>query len=244
MSEKKEKILDDVRKSGFPSELKASSVFRNRKWNVEGNTYFIDQDEQKGREIDLFARHVRLLTNRKPEVYAVSLVYAEVKKSDKPWVIFSSEKTKIEESLTGPLVYTHNLQGSRLHDLFRRKHPSCHYPRYGRSGYIGFSQDSSTFFGAVISAAKACIAGHQAAEEQEGIYSDVSLDAFFYSPLIILDGGLYECYLDCDGDLVLDQVKLMPYSFHYASPRYEPTSYHVDIVTLAALYDYVVGHEI
>jgi hypothetical protein len=49
-----EKIRTFIRGRGFVVEMRAISVFRRRKWLYEASATYLDADEQKAREIDLY----------------------------------------------------------------------------------------------------------------------------------------------------------------------------------------------
>jgi hypothetical protein len=51
----KTKIYNEILKTGFPLELRTADYLLNREYHVAHNVYFLDRDEQKGREIDLRA---------------------------------------------------------------------------------------------------------------------------------------------------------------------------------------------
>ena len=48
-----EKLKTQILKTGFPTELEVSKIFLQQDWSVDFNSFYIDKDENKGREIDL-----------------------------------------------------------------------------------------------------------------------------------------------------------------------------------------------
>lgn len=52
-----DKILKDILTTGFPLEMEVSNNFARDRWTVDHNSYYIDKDELKGREIDLIASY-------------------------------------------------------------------------------------------------------------------------------------------------------------------------------------------
>lgn len=48
-------IRDKILESGFPLQFYVSSILNRYKWQVYPNTYFLDKDEMKGRELDIKA---------------------------------------------------------------------------------------------------------------------------------------------------------------------------------------------
>lgn len=51
----KKRVYEEVVKTGFPLELRTADYLRSLKYHIAHNIYFLDRDEQKGREIDLRA---------------------------------------------------------------------------------------------------------------------------------------------------------------------------------------------
>ena len=244
MDDLAKKIQNDALKSGYPSELKAERIFTEAAWPTTGNSYFIDQDENKGREIDLHAYKNSSDTGTNPVVFAWSMISADVKKSEKPWVVFSSKRCWRENNPGYSLLsHLHNTQGHINHEILNYEHPTTSLPRIGRSSQVAFSHDTSTIFNSIVSAVKASIEEHRAAEEHKEIWSENSVDAVFYEPVVILDGKLFECYLDENNEIKTEEAGFLQYGLHYASPRYKAKQYFVDIVTLGALEEYLVLKE-
>lgn len=241
MSDLAEKVRKDSLSSGFPSELRAEAIFKSHGWSVTGNLYFIDQDENKGREIDLRAYTNFNNTEIEPVVFCWSLLSAEVKKSVKPWVIFTSPRGMFENNTHRKLAHMHNTSG-HLETKLQKLHPSMSMPRIGRTSQVAFSHDTSTIFSSVVGATKAAIDDHKAAEEHGEIWSDDSIDAVIYEPIVILDGPLFECYIEA-GELITEQASVIQYGLHYASPNYKHEQYFVDIVTLDYLEIYLKKKE-
>lgn len=106
MSDKiEDKILKDILTTGFPLEMEVSNNFARDRWTVDHNSYYIDKDELKGREIDLIASY--FLSNPKSDNY-FELHYImpiEIKLANKkPWVFFTTEVTSLENFKGYPLI--------------------------------------------------------------------------------------------------------------------------------------------
>ena len=97
------KLLNDIKETGYPLELKIANKFRNNSWQLKYNSYYVDKDEKKGREIDLISNTLRAFPEKdtsesekdKYPYLEVNLsLIIEIKESrDKPWVVFTTEKT-------------------------------------------------------------------------------------------------------------------------------------------------------
>jgi hypothetical protein len=47
------KVKDDIPKTGFVTEMLVTGAFRTAGWIAVDHTYYMDRDENKGREIDI-----------------------------------------------------------------------------------------------------------------------------------------------------------------------------------------------
>src|SRR5205085_5320739 len=93
----KKKVIADLEKSGFGSEMRALKLFLSHRWGCLSGSSFIDLDEQKPREYDLLAFQ---LLNNKADAQQLDCwfhIIAHVKKTEKPWVVF---KTHLGERVT------------------------------------------------------------------------------------------------------------------------------------------------
>jgi hypothetical protein len=244
VDELRSKLLKDIEQTGFPTELRVSDIFQACGWVVNENTYFIDQDENKGREIDMQV-HNNLSIAMPKRVFVWSMLSVEIKKSEKPWIVFTS-KRKMGDILGGYglIHHTHNVDPDQFtaRDI-DRAHPSINYKYFGRNGYVAFSGNNSQIFSAIVSATKASIEEHRLAEEHKEAYDENSLDVVFYTPLVVLDGKLFSACLDMKGEIELQEAQHIAYKFNYMSPSYEQHSYLVDIVTLDGLSTYIDKQE-
>ena len=126
----------------------------------------------------------------------------EVKKSEeKPWVVFSSP---LDPFLGlgggyGLLHHGHNVDSGILpYEAIMRKHPAQGASRLGRSLYVAFSagETNPSAFGAIVSASKAAYAAHEKAAQCREEWSEDSVDITFYTPVVVVEGKLFECYLE------------------------------------------------
>lgn len=91
-------ILEDVLKSGFPTEIKAANTLISEGWMVFRNFPYIDRDSGKERSYDIRAvkygpKHSPL----KEHAYFMVKLFVECKySSNKPWVFFRSGEPRID----------------------------------------------------------------------------------------------------------------------------------------------------
>ena len=89
--------------------------------------------------------HTSIQSKSDPKVSIWAMLSIEVKKSEKPWVIFTSDRRKLSDILGGYRIlnHTHNLGQGRKMLLeateINKFHPSSHRTRLGRNGYVSFA---------------------------------------------------------------------------------------------------------
>jgi len=226
------KVVKEITKSGFPLELRVSRLLESNGYLLAHNLYYVDQDEGKGREMDL-----RALKNfewkKGAQIYRVRhCLIVECKKSEKPWVVFTSAETyydrKIHEIQRGGSDPKNKLGSSEALGI-KEIHPFASYERRGRSYFepLRKSGDQKNIFGALTTSAKATIATQGFASGER--------DLCFYYPLVVFQGTLYEAYLDDNNDMQVQEVDLVVTSFFYQSAEYKSEKFLIPIVTERAL---------
>jgi hypothetical protein len=88
LSDNTSDILKELHKTGYPTEIIAAAVMKRRGWAVVHNPTYVDDIEHRGREYDIHAGRVY---NDGPIQLGVFLA-AECKKSEKPWVFFTTDR--------------------------------------------------------------------------------------------------------------------------------------------------------
>ncbi len=82
------KIREYIEKTGYPTELAAGELLaasgRRDLWH---NVYYLDEDENKGREIDVVSVGSYM---ESPRAYVEHHMICSVKKSTKPWIVYSN----------------------------------------------------------------------------------------------------------------------------------------------------------
>jgi hypothetical protein len=218
-----ERLLEDINKSGFPLELRVSHELLTHGYFVEHNVYYIDKDGQKGREIEISAlrnsqSHPR---EKQPQWVRVRLlVDCKKAQADKPWVILTSPVTNYES-------YARTIMQAGLHEPEKLEadaiasvtayHPYWLMPRRGRSYYEGFKGPDTTgspnnIHKGVMSVIKATITRMD---------EDRGHPFVMYQPLIVLEGRLFEGFLNAKREIVLAKQPWIPLSFSYRSTAYE-----------------------
>lgn len=218
-----ERLLEDIGKSGFPLELRVSHELLTRGYFVEHNVYYVDKDEQKGREIEISAlRNSQSHPRDREPIWVRVRLLVDCKKAqaDKPWVIFTSPVTNYES-------YARTIMQAGLHEPEKLEadsiasvtayHPYWLMPRRGRSYYEGFKGPdtpgpSNTIHRGVMSVVKATI---------DRMDEDKGYPFVMYQPVIVLEGRLFEAFLDESRQITLGRQPWIPLSFSYRSAAYD-----------------------
>ncbi len=228
-----EKLKTQILKTGFPTELEVSKIFLQQNWQVDFNSYYIDKDEEKGREIDLicsfFVQDYK--DDNKKSVFELSYyLITEIKKEEtKPWVIFMSESSDFERLLGLPKVWANNnLERSVLVKAFTKYNQKLH-SKIGRSAIEGFSNGKDKIFSSCCNTTKAL----EHSLESSYINKDKSTDGLFacYDSLIVLDGELLSASLN-ENDLELKEEDYIQIKFNYLSPNYQKQRLNGNVIHL------------
>ncbi len=84
----------DIVKTGYVTEMIATGIFDKAGWQNFDHSYFLDRDENKGREIDLLAIYYHTESNAKKSLTVGLGLSVEIKKAtSKPWIVFTSPLT-------------------------------------------------------------------------------------------------------------------------------------------------------
>lgn len=221
------RILEDLRKTGYPTEIVTASVMQHRGWAVLHNPSYLDDIEGHSREFDLRAyRHTAALAPSKLTV-GVFLV-TECKKSDKPWVFFTTPETptlglrrgRLIKRNCGPRHLFWSVQSDQrplveeedlftFHHYFREPYQArtYHEPFKGRDN----ADHAQMIYTAVQSAVKATLF----LTKQQTIDSWLRI----YYPLIIFNGDMFEARVNSARDIDLLRTDYVHLSHHYIEPR-------------------------
>jgi hypothetical protein len=90
--ELKRKIMEDIKKTGFITELEIGSLLLRNGWRVGHSSSYNDKDLEKAREIDIIA--YKGFYNEEIDFrFGIQLIF-EIKKTSRHWVIFYGIKFK------------------------------------------------------------------------------------------------------------------------------------------------------
>lgn len=242
------KIIDDLEKSGFSTELQARRIFQDSGWSVNAGYGYLDKDENKSREIDILATKVKSSKhNGKSFVHSEFHVCAEVKKTEKPWVVFDQQ--------TNPA-----LLGCAWNNLISAINLPAPFPKFASTlqewspikinGWVASGlhesfknpDQPSRWYSSFVSAAKASEFFFENCPEGDKQTDDIlknPCEIHFIQPLVILSGQLYRATMAQDGEIEITEIKTASFRFDYRSKNYERQSYRIDLVTLSGLEVYL-----
>jgi len=240
-----EKVRADIEKTGFGSEMHAMKVFLDAGWGCKPGKGYFDQDEQKTREIDLAVhRSVHDWTESSNILFEYH-VLAEVRKSERPWIVFTHDVSPtLGEGWSNPSIYR-NLpcSASEISPLLAETSTRRGIPWMGYGVHEAFKNpnEPSRWYSAAVHACKAC-----ADDLTHEAYSDETLKGFgsgtflvLSNPIVILDGTLIRAWLDSGAQLQLEEIELAPLEFDFRTRNLKHDSYRLDIVTLNGLSSFI-----
>lgn len=128
------KLVEDLQKSSFGSEMRAIQTFIDCDWSCTAGSTYEDPVTREQREINISA--VLLLNNRNDngtQLGAWTFIVAEVKKSEKPWVVFrqAPHRSQIDLLLERPRL-VHLFQGANRGFMERELSESIEYNSVAR----------------------------------------------------------------------------------------------------------------
>jgi len=134
-----QRIKEDIWKSGLPLEIETSSKLKNYEWTVLIHDYYLDLEEGKNREIDICAFKRFDINCPDFNFFHVSLII-ECKKSEKPWVFYTTKKGK---EFKFPSILIKSVGNPKIHKNLlsqERWMKESHYfsPKFEKKAIIGY----------------------------------------------------------------------------------------------------------
>lgn len=231
-----ERIVELAKKAGFETELRAAHLFASRGWRIRQNVYYVDKDEEKAREYDIYAYRGYVDVKESPEVTCFVNLFVEVKKTEDPFIFFSNKKARVEGgSGYGILHWKKGVHRDIIsYNEMERRRPLSGADRIARSYMSAKDGKTHHIQSGLLSALKAAVHYHDECDET---YSDTSKDISFFVPLMVVDGDLHECFINRNGEMESEPVSELVYMQNYNSREYGSLSQRVHVVKLDILGD-------
>ena len=236
-----EKIKKALAKTGHVFEHQIGALFEDRGWMIIPNKFYVDRDDNKGREIDLVAYRISEVANN---TAYITVVVIEAKQSNKTkWVFFTKGGYQGDINMnTAPLYYHNEIeevgrylsQQALLDGMMEREQIDLfNFPRKAytfsevtddRKG----SQSGGSFFRAVATnTIYNSIFGVIKAQMSElDFYRNRKIaknEKRFYMilPLVVFNGELVEAQISPDGEIDLQETQEIQYVNRYRSLAYD-----------------------
>jgi hypothetical protein len=198
--ELRKKIEEWLLSQGYPLEMSVASEWRNGGFSVTQSHYYSDPENTSLREIDVVASY-------KEWSGCINIEFVtECKVSKKsPWLLFSSEHAL--EGFNRLFGYCTNSESARKALIDKGINTVMALPwmkKIGRTAYgmtQAFTTGEDMTFKAATSVLKAAIA-------RKKLFENQSWKPFvFVFPSIVVDGLIFDCYLDEAGRLSVEPVE-------------------------------------
>jgi hypothetical protein len=251
-SELEKKLIADLKKTGFGSELRAIAELNKLGWKCTGGSSYLDKDENKTREIDIIAyRNQRHKLPTGETMWVAFYLVIEIKKSEAPWIVFRQELDEHGKEGCGwnNLIWSINLPNEG-HFLYPAIANSSLMKLTGWAGsgiHQAFKDPDapSRWYAAFTTTCKAAEHELEAQSYKVPKHLEVSEDFLnnptrlnFVQPLVILDGPLFSAAIDDGGELILQEIRAAPFDFEFQTAAYKRRSYRVDLITADHLKEY------
>lgn len=242
-----EYIRKTLMKTGFPLELEISSILESQLaeeqgWDITYNRYFFDDDEKKGREIDISVLFNPLARSKDvSKVKILPEILIECKKSaNKAWVFFTRRTNPSVSSYWGQYFdnfqletdFSQSLMGSFMDwalgnlDYFESKKISSSYAQVRLKNERDL--DKSEIFEGIMQLIKATM---YECKQRIGKFKRLRGNlVFFFMPVIIFDGELFEARLK-SGTIIIEPAKYVLLKTYYKPDfRDGPLMFFIEIV--------------
>lgn len=234
----RKKLIQDLRTSGFYSEMMAIRACRAAGWECRGSFTYFDRDERTTRECDFEAvREWQKLRDGRTSIEVVARLIGQVKKSEKPWIVFLDRSANgFEDGLENLLHVTAEERRWEVGAVLRKHSPALENGWTAAGIHEAFKRptDASKWYSAFVSVSKACETAYEKAAE-----GDANLTVQLIKPVVVLDGLLVVSELAHDAEPILTEIDHAGFRFEYRSDRYDRVAYYVDLVTLGGMPRYL-----
>ena len=234
-----EHLKEEIIKTGYPLEIEISDLLEER-WIVFNNDTYLDTEERKSREIDIFAIHLsepeQLAGEVEPPLFVMTELIVECKKTDTHAWVFFTRPERVNWVGSGQIIDFLEITSEDKDRCLNTWDLGLHYGSFNRIAHTysevklqGGSSGKSEIFEASNQLIK-CARYHKD-QQQELILRDRSMRHLgIYFLAIAFDGKLYEAIVK-EGDVSLyprDSISLSANRHWLSGPQ---TDYRIDIVT-------------
>lgn len=241
----KTKIKKDLTKAGFYSEIQAIRSFTNQGWDCSGGYNYFDRDENKMREIDIYAGMIRTDLIDKLG-YSPYIFVGEVKKTEKPWIVF--KQTDFQFIMDNPFNFVTyrnlSLTDREIHQILWENSlaATLDWSGYGIHEAFKSPNQPSRWHSAFVSVVKCA---YEIWTNFQDFYKKSDEPWFCWiKPIVILDGNLAAVELDSNGEMSISEIECAPFCHSFRTKNYYLegrffSGFSIDIVTMNYLETYL-----
>lgn len=243
------RILEDLEKSGFGSELRAIRAFQEKpdQWNVTTSYPFTDLDEDKTREVDFVAHTASSSTH--PDGRNINTFYqlvGEVKKTEPPWVVLRGQHgmPMVDRWVNAYTAHELHCDSKKL-GVAMSDNALLNKVGWLASGIHQSFKDPSApsrWYAACLTACKATEHSLKAnSEDKAGVSPYFGKNCYFFlaKPLVVVDGPFYSAQITDAGEVKLEKIECACINFSYRTKAYVRSGYYVDMISLNYLPTYL-----
>lgn len=202
MNELEKKVKTWILKNGYPFEMKVANLFKKSKFKVSQSVLYKDIDTNKLRELDIISYSNIEINN----VWFNFTFVVECKKStDKPWVVFKND------NLNNPQLERYKPFATRNGEILinkakvlKNKNFELLFPNLHKSGFnlvTSLKESKDLAYSSTTSLLKACKYLTEKFNDSNSVRA-----CNIYIPLIVIEGILFESFLDIKDELILKEV--------------------------------------
>lgn len=208
------KILKWLEKQGYPLEMYVSQKFRENNFSVSQSIYYYDYEYKINREIDVIAHKGVFIE----DTFASIDYVIECKSSDKPWLLFSTEREYPFDPIIESELYFHYENAFPLlvklsaEGLINKLYPF--YFDFSKIGYgitQAFTSGNDSAYKAIITLSKYCDSLKKIANNKN--YDDNKI----IIPILVIDNQLFEITLADNYEMKIDSKDIGYLYFNHFS---------------------------
>jgi hypothetical protein len=237
------KLAHDLKHSGFYSDLLAIRTCIARRWECHGSFTYFDKDEQTSRECDFEAVRRVTLAGAEGAVEVVARLLGQVKKSERPWIVFKDEHPRGDEdseaAVSSDILYSRAPMPAAMLAALDEGSLRATNGWRGSGIHEGFKKptDTSTWYAAFVTACKAAAAAYETVVATTEAHWTGAI--YFFKPVVVIDATLVAAELDEHEEVLLTEIDSAAFTFEYQSAGYGRSQFQLDLVTLAGLPKYL-----
>ncbi len=234
-----EKIKRALAKTGHIFEHQIGALFESKGWMIIPNKFYLDRDDNKGREIDLVAYKISELRDK---TAYITVVVIEAKQSNKnKWIFFTKGGYSGDINMhTAPLFFHNEIdevgryldQNALLDgmadreqlDLFNSSRKAYTFAeitddRKGQSGSFFRAIATNAIYNAIFGVIKAQMSELEFYRNRRIAKNEQRFYMVF--PLVVFNGDMLEAQIAPDGEIDLTETREIQYVNRYRSLAYD-----------------------